>query len=258
MLPVYRENQVKKTELKNKIYPVMAFLIFIMVWEFAVRIFNTPEYRIPSPTAIMEEFAKSWKILLGHTGVTLLETLLGFIAGVAVAAGVAILIDSSNMIERIFMPFAVISQTIPLVALAPLLAIWFGFGILPKIILVILVVFFPVTVNLVQGFKSIDSNLHEMMLGLKATKWQIFTKLKVPGSLPFFFSGLKISAAYAVMGAVISEWTGASKGLGIYMTRAMSSFKTAALFADIIIISLLSILLFKAIGYLERKFITWK
>ncbi|HRX42826.1 MAG TPA: ABC transporter permease subunit, partial [Clostridia bacterium] len=94
--------------------------------------------------------------------------------------------------------------------------------------------------------------------GMKATKMQIFTKLKVPGSLPFFFSGLKISAAYAVMGAVISEWTGASKGLGIYMTRAMSSFRTAALFADIIIISLLSILLFKAIVYLERKFITWK
>ncbi|MBN1623199.1 MAG: ABC transporter permease [Clostridia bacterium] len=233
-------------------------MIFIIIWEFAVRIFNTPEYRLPAPTAIIEEFIKSWEILLGHTGITFFETILGFIAGVLVAVAVAVLIDSSDMVERIFMPFAVLSQTIPLVALAPLLAIWFGFGILPKVILVILVVFFPVTVSLVSGFKSIDKDLCEMMVGMNASKWQIFIKLKVPGSLPFFFSGLKISAAYAVMGAVISEWTGASRGLGIYMTRAMSSFKTAALFADIIIISLLSILLFKVIAYLERKFITWK
>ncbi len=249
---------MKKTEIKNKIYPVLAFLVFVIAWESIVSITKTPEYRLPAPSAVLLEFARSWEILLGHTGVTLLETILGFSSGVLVAVLMAVLIDSSMTIERIFMPFAVFSQTIPLVALAPLLAIWFGFGMLPKIILVILVVFFPVTVSLVQGFKSVDDNLLEMMRGMKATKIQIFTKLKVPGSLPFFFSGLKISAAYAVMGAVISEWTGASKGLGIYMTRAMSSFRTAALFADIIIISLLSILLFRAIVYLERKFITWK
>jgi len=248
----------KKTQIKNMMYPVAAFTLFVVLWETIVRLNNTPEYRLPAPSAIISEFVKSWDVLMGHTVVTLYETILGFIIGIAAACLFAVFVDSIGVFEKIFMPFAVLSQTIPLVALAPLLAIWFGFGIVPKIILTVLVVFFPVTVNLIQGLKSTDPELLEMMTGMGATKRQIFTKLKVPTAAPYFFSGLKISAAYAVMGAVISEWTGASKGLGIYMTRAMSSFKTAALFADIVIIALLSILLYKFIELLENKIITWK
>jgi len=252
------EHDLEKSEIKKRIYPIAAFLLFIVLWEVLVRLTGTPEYRLPAPTAVFGEFVDSWDILLGHTAVTLAETLLGFVSGTIVAIGFAMMVDYSNLVERIFMPFAVLSQTIPLVALAPLLAIWFGFGMLPKIILVILVVFFPVAVSLAQGFRSVDRDLLEMMEGIDANKRQIFFKLKVPNAAPYFFSGLRISAAYAVMGAVISEWTGASKGLGIFMTRAMSSFRTAALFADIIIISILSILLFKLIGYIERKTIKWQ
>ena len=240
------------------VYPGAAITLFIVLWEVIVRVTKTPEYRLPSPSAIVGEFIDSWDILLGHTAVTAYETILGFIIGVAAAILIAVTVVSIKPFERIFMPFAIMSQTIPLVALAPLLAIWFGFGLAPKIILTVLVVFFPVTVNLIEGLKVTDPDLLEMMKGMKASKWQIFTKLRVPTALPYFFTGLKISAAYAVMGAVISEWTGASKGLGIYMTRAMSSFKTAALFADIAIIAALSILLYKLIGLLENKIITWK
>ena len=248
----------RKMQIKNMVYPAAAFTLFIMLWETIVRLNNTPEYRLPAPSAIISEFVKSWDVLMGHTVVTLYETILGFVIGIAVACLFALLVDSIGVFEKTFMPFAVLSQTIPLVALAPLLAIWFGFGIVPKIILTTLVVFFPVTVNLIQGLKATDLELLEMMTGMGATKRQIFTKLKIPTAAPYFFSGLKISAAYAVMGAVISEWTGASKGLGIYMTRAMSSFKTAALFADIVIIALLSITLYKFIELLENKIITWK
>lgn len=248
----------RKIKIKNMVYPAAAFTLFVVLWETIVRLNNTPEYRLPAPSAIINEFIKSWDVLMGHTVVTLYETILGFVIGIAAACIFALLVDSIGIFEKVFMPFAVISQTIPLVALAPLLAIWFGFGIVPKIILTVLVVFFPVTVNLIQGLKATDSELLEMMTGMGATKKQIFIKLKIPTAAPHFFSGLKISAAYAVMGAVISEWTGASKGLGIYMTRAMSSFKTAALFADIVIIALLSILLYKFIELLENKIITWK
>lgn len=248
----------RKSRFNNMIYPAAALTLFIVLWEIIVRIAKTPEYRLPAPSAIIIEFVKSWDILLEHTMVTLYETVTGFIIGIIIACLIAVLMDSIKLIEKTFMPFAVISQTIPLVALAPLLAIWFGFGIVPKIILTVLVVFFPVTVNLIQGLKAVDQDLMEMMISMGATKKQIFTKLKMPTAAPYFFTGLKISAAYAVMGAVISEWTGASKGLGIFMTRAMSSFKTAALFADIVIIALMSILLYKLIELLENKIITWK
>lgn len=248
----------RKEKFKNMIYPAAAMTLFIVMWEIIVRLTKTPEYRLPAPSAIINEFIESWDILLGHTMVTLYEMILGFVIGIITACIIAILMDSVKFFERTLMPFTVISQTIPLVALAPLLAIWFGFGIIPKIILTVLVVFFPVTVNLIQGLKAADQDLKEMMIGMGASKMQIFMKLKLPTAAPYFFTGLKISAAYAVMGAVISEWTGASKGLGIYMTRAMSSFKTAALFADILIIALMSILLYKLIELIENKVITWK
>jgi ABC-type nitrate/sulfonate/bicarbonate transport system permease component len=248
----------RKERIRNMVYPGAAMTLFIVLWEVIVRLTKTPEYRLPAPSAIIGEFIDSWDVLLGHTAVTAYETILGFIIGAIAASIIAVIIVSFKPLERILMPFAVISQTIPLVALAPLLAIWFGFGLAPKIILTVLVVFFPVLVNVMEGLKSVDPDLMEMMNGMKATKYQIFTKLRIPTAAPFLFTGLKISAAYAVMGAVISEWTGASKGLGIYMTRAMSSFKTAALFAAIVIIAALSILLFKLIGLLENKIITWK
>jgi len=248
----------RKEKFRNMVYPAAAMTLFILAWEIIVRIAKTPEYRLPAPSAIISEFVKSWDILLEHTMVTLYETIAGFLIGIIFACIIAVMMDSVKLFEKTFMPFTVISQTIPLVALAPLLAIWFGFGIVPKIILTVLVVFFPVTVNLIQGLKAVDQDLMEMMVGMGATKKQIFIKLKLPTAAPHFFTGLKISAAYAVMGAVISEWTGASKGLGIFMTRAMSSFKTAALFADIMIIALLSILLYKLIELVENKVITWK
>ncbi len=248
----------KNKKFKDMVYPAAAMTLFIVLWEVAVRVAKTPEYRLPAPSAIVVEIIDSWEVLLGHTAVTAYETVLGFLLGIAAACLFALAMVSIKPFEKIFMPFAVVSQTIPLVALAPLLAIWFGFGILPKIILTVLVVFFPIAVNVTDGLKAVDPDLLEMMKGMGATKRQVFMKLRVPTAAPYFFTGLKISAAYAVMGAVISEWTGASKGLGIYMTRAMSSFKTAALFAAIAIIAILSILLFKLIRLLENKIITWK
>ena len=145
----------------------------------------------------------------------------------------------------------------PIIVVAPLITIWFGIGIVSKLIVCVLVVFFPITLNLTEGLDSYDRDLEELLMSMNANKLQIFTKLKLPSALVHFFSGLKIAAAYAVMGSVMAEWTGAESGLGIFLTRSMKSFRTAAMFADIAIISAFSILLFIIISLVEKKSIKW-
>ncbi len=230
----------------------------LAIWEIIVSVKDIKEYILPSPSAIIKVFIESFDILFSHTVVTLSETLLGFVVGTILAIILSIAIDKVILMRRIVYPYLVISQTIPLVALAPILAIWFGFGIVPKILLSALVVFFPITLSLTEGLSNYDRELYEMMVQLGSTNRQIFFKLKLPSASTHFFSGLKIAAAYCVMGAVISEWVGASKGLGIFLTRAMSSFQTAALFADIVIIIIISVTLFKGIEFVEKKVLTWR
>jgi len=150
-----------------------------------------------------------------------------------------------------------LSQTIPIIVVAPLITVWFGFGLVSKLIVCVLVVFFPIALNLTEGLSSYDKDLEELLMCMNASKFQIFMKLKLPSALVHFFSGLKIAAAYAVMGAIMSEWTGAESGLGIFLTRSMKSFRTAAMFADIAIISIFSILLFGLIKLIEKRCIKW-
>lgn len=249
----------KKTViLFNKLIPSFVLFGILISWEIIVKLNDIKTYILPSPSDIIKEFIQSFSLLMSHAAITLFETLLGFIIGILLAIMLSLLIDKFLLMKRIAYPYLVLSQTIPLVALAPILAIWFGFGIIPKIILVVLVVFFPITLSLTEGLSNYDRELNEMMIQLGATNKQIFFKLKMPSALTHFFSGLKIAAAYCVMGAVISEWVGAQKGLGIYLTRAMSSFQTAALFADVFIIMTISIILFKGIEYLEKKALKWR
>lgn len=248
----------KSANILNKILPVMVLVIGLFIWEIVVRVNDIKQYILPSPSAIILEFINSFDILMSHTIVTIVETLLGFLIGLIVAIILSLLIDRFLVVKTTVYPYLVLSQTIPLVAIAPILAIWFGFGILPKIILSVLVVFFPITLSLTEGLSSYDRDLYEMMKQMGATKKQMFLKLKLPSASVHFFSGAKIAATYCVMGAVISEWVGAKKGLGIYLTRAMSSFKTAALFADILIIVFISIVLFKIIEKIEKKTLKWR
>jgi len=246
------------TSIKNKILPIAILIAIIFLWELIVDIKNIKPYILPAPSAIINEFINSFSVLMKHTATTFFETILGFVIGTIVAILLSLLLDKFLTFKSVVYPYLVISQTIPLVALAPILAIWFGFGLLPKVLLAVLVVFFPITLSLTEGLSTYNRELYEMMIQMGANKKQIFLKLKLPSASTYFFSGLKIAAAYCVMGAVISEWVGAKQGLGIYLTRAMSSFKTAALFADILIIVLISIFLFKLIEYIERRVIRWE
>jgi putative hydroxymethylpyrimidine transport system permease protein len=251
------ERKSLKKGLKERLMPSAVMASLIIIWEAAVYFFKIPSYQLPAPSAVFNALVSNRTILLTHSLVTLYEAILGFAAGTLLAVAISIVMSMSLNFKASIYPILVITQTVPLVAIAPLLAVWLGFGILPKIILSAIVVFFPVAVSTTEGLYSYDYDAMRLMKSMKATRWQVYSKLRIPGALPYFFMGLKTAAAYSIMGAVISEWTGAEKGLGIYLTRAMSSFRTAAMFADIFIIVILSIMLFKIVQYFEKRFAGW-
>lgn len=231
----------------------ISFAIALLAWEGAVYVFKTPEYLLPAPSGVFMALIDSFPLLMRHTTVTLLEVVSGFLASLVLSIVISLLMVKYKTLYRIMWPYMIVSQTIPLYVLAPLFMIWFGFGILPKILIVVLICFFPITVGLVQGLTSTEPELDELLIIMRATPRQILWKVKVPQALPQFFSGLKIAAAYSVTGAVLSEWAGAKEGLGIYLTRAMTTFKTAALFADVFIIIILSLGIFFLISFIEKK-----
>ncbi|MGI6084884.1 MAG: ABC transporter permease [Acetivibrionales bacterium] len=246
------------TEKKNKSsgFNGLSFLLgvlFLTLWQLAVDIYKIQPYILPGPIAVIKALYEERGLLLSHTTATLSEALIGF--GIAVVLGVllGILMGYYSIIRRVFYPMFVISQTIPLIVLTPLFAVWFGFGLLPKVLIIILGCFFPITVTFTQSLLREDEDMDALLNVMGASRWKSFFLVRVPQALPGLFAGLRIAVTYSIMGAVISEWVGAKKGLGIYMTRAMTSFKTAVLFADVLIIVLLSMGLYKLVEIIEKR-----
>lgn len=238
--------------------PAILFLFFlIVVWEVFSRAMAIPEYIMPAPTAIANALFQDWPLLLVHTKTTFLTAIIGLALAIVVALVIAVIMDKVRIFKKIIYPLLIISQTIPIIALAPLMIIWFGYGILPKVLVVTLVCFFPVAVSLVNGLENVDRELLEIMQVMGARPFMVFSTLQFPAVLPYFFSGLKIAATYSVMGAVIGEWLGASSGLGIYMKRTMHSFNTSSNFAAILIVVLLSIFIFKVTELLAWLSMPW-
>jgi len=197
-------------------------------------------------------------MLTGHAYVTLFEALLGFLVSVALAFVLAVAMDSLPLLGRALYPLLVTTQTIPIISVAPLFLIWFGYGLLPKVLVVVLVCFFPVAVSLLLGLTAVDPDLIDLLRSMGASKVMVLRLVKLPAALPSLFSGLKIAATYSIMGAVIGEWLGAQAGLGYYMTLAQRSFLTARVFATILIITVLSLGVFKVIEVLEGLLIPWR
>lgn len=212
-----------------------------------------PGYMLPSPVTVAKAFVKELPVLGEHLAVTLQEAFLGLFLGVTTGFVFAVAMDTFDTLYRALYPILVISQTIPTVAIAPLLVLWFGYEMTPKVVLVVLVTFFPVTVGLLDGFRAVDRDAIGLMRSMGASKWQIFRYLKCPSALPQFFSGLRIAAAYSVVGAVISEWLGGFSGLGVYMTRVKKAFAFDKMFAVIFLISAVSLALMSLVSLAERK-----
>ena len=225
----------------------------IAVWEFVCLMELVPAYMLPAPTDILLALVKDLPELGTHTYVTLAEAACGLAAGVALGFVCAVGMDAFRWLYRALYPILVITQTIPTVAIAPLLVLWFGYEMAPKIILIVLVTFFPMAVGLLEGFRSVDPDSVALLRSMGASRYQIFRYIKCPAALPQFFAGLRIAAAYSVVGAVISEWLGGFQGLGVYMTRVRKAYAFDKMFAVILLISVISLLLMALVDMLQKK-----
>ena len=241
----------------NNILSIIFMIFCITLWEIAIRFDQVSNYILPSPSAIIKALNKHKVILWEHTQTTLFEAVVGLLIAIIFAVFIALMMNRYPLIKKMIYPILVVSQTIPTIVLAPILMVLLGFGVLPKVIVVIIICFFPISVSVTEGLATVDKDLVDLLKAMKATPWQIFIKVELPATLPAFFSGLKISATYSIMGAVIAEWIGAKSGLGIYLTRAMSSHLIDAMFADVLIIVVISVGLFQLIHLLGQKIMPW-
>jgi len=247
----------KLESIEDKIIPASFFAILLFIWEMVARLEVIPTYILPSPTKVIKTLIINLPLLKEHILITLMEALVGFAISIIFAMVIAIIMDSIPIVKKAVYPLIITSQTIPIITIAPLFAIWFGFGYLPKIVIVVLVCFFPITISLLEGLSSVEPELLNLIKSMGASKVELYKIVKIPAALPSFFSGLKISATYSIMGATIGEWVGGKKGLGVYMMRVKQSFATDKVFAAIIIITLLSIMLLKLISFIEKKSMPW-
>ena len=236
---------------------VVLTLLLLGAWQLGTWLLGVTKWLLPSPLQILVAGVEARALLGPHTWQTLKETWLGLGLSLVVGLGLALLVDFSASLRRTIYPLLVASQTVPILALAPLLIIWFGYGILPKVIVVALVCFFPIVVSTADGLRVADPDLVALLKAMGANRRQIFFKVRMPGALPSFFSGLKIAITYSVVAAVIGEWVGASRGLGIFMIRSSKNFLTDRVFAAIAVTSLLSIVMFALVMLLERSLLPW-
>ncbi len=247
----------RSVNIVSKIIPYANGLLLLVLWEVLVRVNSLPAYILPGPLQILKTLGETLPLLVKHTTSTVEEALLGFGLAIATAFLVAFILNQFYWLNQAVYPLLIVSQTVPIITLAPLFLIWFGWGILPKILVVILVCFFPIVISLLNGLNSVDPDLINLFRSMGAGKMAVFKMVKLPAAMPVFFSGLKISASYSIMAAVIGEWLGAQQGLGYFMTIAQKSFRVDRVLAAVIIIAGLSLLLVKLIELAEWLFIPW-
>lgn len=230
----------------------------LLVWELLGTFQLLPPYIIPTPTEIVMAFSNQWLLLLENTWITLIQALIGLLVGILIAFTLAIGMDRFPFVRRTLYPYLIISQTIPTVAIAPILVLWLGYDMTPKIVLVVLTTLFPIVINILEGFASVDHDSISLLRLMGANHWQIMRHVKFPASLSYFYSGLKISVSYAFVASVIAEWLGGFEGLGVYMIQAKNIFAYANMFAAIILISVISLILIGIVQFIEKKTTPWQ
>ena len=242
----------------NKIWSCSAIVLILIVWQLVSSLGIVDSFMLPSPVKVVQAFVDEFSALMEHSVITLSEAFIGLALGIFLGFVMAVLMDQFEALYKACYPLIVLTQTIPTVAIAPLLVLWFAYEMTPKVILIVITTFFPITVGLLNGFKSADADSINLLRAMGAGRWQIFRHIKFPGAMSQFFSGLRISASYAVVGAVISEWLGGFGGLGVYMTRVKKAFSFDKMFAVIFLISIISLLLMKGVDVLQKKCMPWE
>jgi ABC-type nitrate/sulfonate/bicarbonate transport system permease component len=237
--------------------PLALVAILLGAWELYARTSGVSPFVLPAPTQVLGALWDFRGEAVRHAIPTLVETVVGFSLSIAGATAVAIALDRVGWARRAVEPLLVGSQTVPIIAIAPLIVVWFGFGLLPKVLVVVLVTFFPITIALLDGFASTTAEATELLRSFGASAGQTFRKVRWPSGLPAFFTGLRISATYGVVAAVIGEYVGATEGLGIWMQLSQRSFRTDLVFAAILVTAVLSIGLYGVVVLVERATIPW-
>jgi ABC-type nitrate/sulfonate/bicarbonate transport system permease component len=239
--------------------PAAAMLaVLLLAWELLVRALDVQPYFVPAPTQIARAATEVRGVLPGHIATTVGEALAGLVLSAVAGVALAALMASVPVLRRVLYPLLVVSQNVPFVVIAPLIVVWFGFGVAPKVLVVSAVCFFPIAVNTTEGLLAADRDLLELVRSMGGSRWQALRVVRLPSALPAFFSGLKIAATYAVLAAVIGEWVGASSGLGLFITRAQASFRTDRVFVAVVIVSAISIGLFALVEVLARAALPWR
>jgi len=222
-----------------------------------VRLFKVPPYLMPPPSAVFFVFVSEFQRLLYHGWVTTYEMLAGYALAVAVAVPLAIAITSSERFDRFITPQMLFFQVVPKVAIAPLFLVWFGVGATPKILVAFLISFFPIVIDAAVGLRSMSAEMRDLARSMGASRWQVFAQFRLPTSLPYLFSGLKVAATLAVAGAVVGEFVGADKGLGYLLLVTNSNMETALMFATIVALTIIGLVFFYAVEFLEKLLIPW-
>jgi len=237
--------------------PLVPLVVIIALWQFLSTSGIIPGYMLPGPTRVIKAFVTDFSLLMYHLYYTLLEAMAGLALAVAGAFVLAISMDTNRFIKQSLNPLLLLTQTIPTIAIAPLLVLWMGYGSAPKITLVFIFCFFPMTIGLLGAFERADTDSIKLLQSMGASRRQIYQYIKLPQALPAFFSGLKISGSYSIIGAVIAEWLGGNAGLGVYMIRVRRSYSFDKMFAVIFLTSALSIVLIKLIELIEKLALPW-
>jgi ABC-type nitrate/sulfonate/bicarbonate transport system permease component len=242
----------------ERVLPPLLFAVLVLtVWQLYVVLWDVKESTLPPPTAVAEAIWTDRELLAENAWVTIKEILLGFTLAIFVGVGIASIIRASRRIERAVYPWLVVSQMVPIPAIAPILVIWFGFDLRPKVLVIALVSFFPIAVNTIDGLRAAEPELLNLLKTLKANAWQRFRKAQLPAALPFLFSGLKVAAAFSVIGAVFAEWVGASEGLGYLILVLNNQTATTEMFAVIVVLASIGITLFLIVSLIERLLLPW-
>lgn len=232
--------------------------LVLILWEVGVRVAGVPPYILPPPTRILVTFFADLPLLLSHAAATMAEVALGLALGVVAGVGVALAGFYLPPVGRALYPFIVASQVVPVFAIAPLLVLWFGYGIWPKVIVAALIAFFPIAVNVMDGLRAVGGDLVDLLRSLGARERQVFRLVRLPANLPFFLSGLKVGATLALAGAIIGEWIGGRRGLGYLMIQANALLRVDRVFAAILALTLLGVGLFSGVALAERWLLRWR
>lgn len=244
--------------MKKHIRSIGLLVILVVIWEVCARLIDTT-FILPAPTEVARKLWELREVLfIHHLPVTLAVILIGLSISLALGITLAIAMNVSRTLAQTLYPILITSQTIPIIALAPIFVLWFGYSIWSKVVVTIIITFFPITVSTFDGLRSTNRELKELFLSLGASKTQIFRKLEVPSALPSFFSGLKVAVPMSVIGAAIGEWLGAQAGLGYFSRRMMTQFDGAGVFAPIIVLSLVGIFLFGVVVLLDKYMLKWR